>query len=527
MAVLLAVGGLTLATAALARPGGGQSYGGGSRSSGSSGGSRSYSSGSSYSGSSYSGSGTTSGSGGGGLLVLLLVEYPMCGWPLVLGGVGIWLYGRWRRMNEQGSWSTGEPQRRVSSWTPPDDVPQPPPPSKRGRLSLLRTVGPPVAEGQPVEPFDPDFSLVLFEDFVYALYAKVHQARATGVGELAAYVTPQVREALVARGSPQEVSNIVIGAMKYLSVSDILPGSGWVHVKLEFEANYTERTSTGEQAYWVVERFRLKRSTKVRSRPPDKARVLDCPNCGAALSEVRDGVCQHCGQRVDTGAFHWVIDGYEAVRKDARAPQLTGFFEEVGTDLRTLVSGSARGRLDQLAKDDPNFSFPAFEQRVRLTYDVMNDAWTSLQWEKARAFLSDNLYEMQTYWIEAYRKQGLRNQLVEMRVSRVELAKVVRDRHYDAITVRLFASGFDFTETADGRLVGGNKRVRRAYSEYWTFIRGTGVKHAVTTEKKCPNCGGPLQINMAGACEFCQAKVTSGQFDWVLSRIEQDEAYGG
>ncbi len=30
---------------------------------------------------------------------------------------------------------------------------------------------------------------------------------------------------------------------------------------------------------------------------------------------------------------------------------------------------------------------------------------------------------------------------------------------------------------------------------------------------------------MAGICDYCGAKITSGDFDWVLSRIEQDEAY--
>ncbi len=32
---------------------------------------------------------------------------------------------------------------------------------------------------------------------------------------------------------------------------------------------------------------------------------------------------------------------------------------------------------------------------------------------------------------------------------------------------------------------------------------------------------------MAGNCEFCQAHITSGEFDWVLSKIEQDESYLG
>jgi ferredoxin len=30
---------------------------------------------------------------------------------------------------------------------------------------------------------------------------------------------------------------------------------------------------------------------------------------------------------------------------------------------------------------------------------------------------------------------------------------------------------------------------------------------------------------MAGSCTHCHAKITSGEFDWVLSRIEQDESY--
>ena len=36
-----------------------------------------------------------------------------------------------------------------------------------------------------------------------------------------------------------------------------------------------------------------------------------------------------------------------------------------------------------------------------------------------------------------------------------------------------------------------------------------------------------MKITMAGACDYCKAKVTAGEFDWVLSRIEQDDSYTG
>jgi predicted amidophosphoribosyltransferase len=54
-----------------------------------------------------------------------------------------------------------------------------------------------------------------------------------------------------------------------------------------------------------------------------------------------------------------------------------------------------------------------------------------------------------------------------------------------------------------------------------------GTKGTPSAQKLCPQCGAELKINMAGRCEYCQAEVTSGRFDWVLSRIEQDEAYDG
>ena len=36
-----------------------------------------------------------------------------------------------------------------------------------------------------------------------------------------------------------------------------------------------------------------------------------------------------------------------------------------------------------------------------------------------------------------------------------------------------------------------------------------------------------MRVNMAGCREYCRVKVTSGEFDWVLSSIERDESYHG
>jgi hypothetical protein len=116
-----------------------------------------------------------------------------------------------------------------------------------------------------------------------------------------------------------------------------------------------------------------------------------------------------------------------------------------------------------------------------------------------------------------------------MRVTELTLVKAVRDRWYDALTFRIWGAGRDYTvRQATGDVVAGKPRADRFYSEYWTLIRGAGVRGAPRADRACPNCGAPLDnVNMAGICQHCGAEISTGRFDWVLSKIEQDDSYTG
>ena len=109
-----------------------------------------------------------------------------------------------------------------------------------------------------------------------------------------------------------------------------------------------------------------------------------------------------------------------------------------------------------------------------------------------------------------------------------DLVRVTRDKYYDSIVVRVFAESLDYTiEQESGKVVGGSKKSPRGYSEYWTLIRGASVRGTPANPKACPSCAAELAISMGGNCEYCGTHVTAGEFDWVLSKIEQDEAYTG
>jgi len=375
---------------------------------------------------------------------------------------------------------------------------------------------------------DPDFSVVIFEDFLAALYTEAHIARGSQVLErYSPYLRPAARQTLAGLARTP-VTSVIVGAMRpyHFAKND----QARIHrVVMEIESNYTEVVPGGpSQAYYACERWTLARAMGTRSRPPNKARALVCPNCGAPLERTVHGRCMYCSQAVDSGQFDWVVERIEIVSRESRGPMLTGTTEEQGTSSPTVFDSELRQRHEELMRVDPSFTRENVESRVRWIFTTMQQAWSSLEWKRARPCLTDRLWNAQIYWIEAYRQQGLRNITENARINDIELVRVTYDRWYQAITVRIHATGLDYTiSQGDGRVVGGSKSKERPYTEYWTLVRSTARKHGPEGKPCCPACGAPLPGEMAEKCGHCGALIESSVFDWVLSRIEQDEVYGG
>ena len=498
-AAAVAVGAIMLIAAhAHARPGGGSSYGGG----GGGGGGR-------------SGGG---GSGGGGDLLgaLIWFVFSELPWPLKLVVVavivGIWVVNRLRRSGMR-EWSTTADSGPVAPLVQGRDVSNVP---ARRRLEELAR-------------FDPEFSVVLFEDFLYALVSSVHYAAAGRMDRLSAYLTPDVLSALSAM-RVAEVRTVIIGALRFTGVRGMDPGPGQVEVDLEIESNVGMVVTSGapERTSYLMERWTISRRRDARSRSPARARILACPGCGAPLDAVVSGTCTHCRRVVGNGDFDWVVRAAAVVKAEERGPMLTTEVAERGNDLPTVVDPEAQGRWGAIARRDPHFQWQTFSQRVGLVFAEFQAAWTARDLAKMRPFFTDALFDTQRYWVEAYRAQGLRNVTDRARIEGLELARVTSDKWFDAVTVRLRGAGLDYVvRDSDSKVMSGSTHRERRYTEYWTFIRGASRTGPTRTARECPSCGAPLDVGMAGDCRYCRAKVTTGEFDWVLSRIEQDEVYFG
>jgi len=494
---------LWFATDVLARVGGGQSYGGGR------------------------GGGSGGGDGGGlGALIYLLIrfliwltiEHPLIGIPVDIIVISAVIYWFARRSKSPAAVTSSSPVLGLGLG-----------PGRATHTTVQQAFN-------QLRRFDPNFSEIIFTDFCYALYGRAHDARGKGkavLDELSPYLSDNARAALlqVNPAGLKAVQGVLVGAMQVAEVGGLATPT--VDIAIEFESNYTEFTPRqgdprGEMTYYVRERWQLQRKKDVLSPPPEQATALHCPRCGAPLQKDTNGACAFCSTRIESGEFQWYVRTITTLGREARGPLLTSDVPEVGTQYPTVTQPNFPAVRAGFEQNNPSFSWADFQARVRMIFNELQEAWSSLNWERARPHETDNIFQMHRYWIEAYKAQRLRNALDQHQITAMQPVKIKQDAFYQSITLRIFAQGYDYTEDANHRVVAGSKTNLRRWSEYWTFVRNSKAKPAAArADLNCPNCGAPLKVSATGICEFCGGKITSGEFDWVLSKIEQDESYSG
>jgi len=142
------------------------------------------------------------------------------------------------------------------------------------------------------------------------------------------------------------------------------------------------------------------------------------------------------------------------------------YADEAGTGLATIVSPYLDSAADKLCTKDVIESRDGFmdyfaEKIVKPSFIKIYKSWSQMNWQGARHLMTDRIYSVNNRWIEFCRNMGLVNRLEEIEIERIIPAKVSTDLCYQAVTVRIFASCYDYVEDAKGKVIGGSKRKRR------------------------------------------------------------------
>lgn len=480
----------SLAQAAWGRVGGGETFGGGGASPGGGGG---------------------GGDDGGAFLIYLLIrlifEYPAIGIPLALVvGIGYVVMKAGSAGRLQGNLSSQQAREWSASVTP----------ARRSAHQL-----------EALRKEDPNFSTPLFLDFANLLQTRVHSERTGDLASLAGYLDPELRQTLLEEtrtAGVKEIRDVIAGSLR---ITDLTLATNQI-LKVDLEANFTEVGPSGPAPIYSVETWTFVRRRGVLSKGPVEITKLACPSCGNPAEFRADGSCPFCDQVASNGAWAWVLRKIE-VRTRIPRPRmdLRQGGQEVGTDEPTRLQPGFDLRRKEFMVRHPDFSWPSFEARVRHVFSSLQESWSQGRWELARPYETDHLFSNHRFWLEAYAQAGVANRIEGVRIEHVVPVKIETDAWFDSLTVRIWATARDWTEEVKtGRVVAGSREKERRFSEYWTFLRRTGARAGPSRDPAaCPSCGAPLEIGMTGICPYCDSKITSGEFDWVLTRIEQDEAY--
>jgi predicted lipid-binding transport protein (Tim44 family) len=296
-----------------------------------------------------------------------------------------------------------------------------------------------------------------------------------------------------------------------------------VHFDLVYRAKALDDSNTvvddeGEDRSHA-ERWTFTRSASARTALNGGVIASKCPACGAELRLGLDGVCAHCKASVTNGAVDWVVS-------DVQPAIFAGYSVDssLGLAAPTVADGVAT-----ITSADKDFAMPGFEARVKTAFLALQDAWCNQKLDAGRAFMSPGAYFSWSAQLESMASEGRRNVLEHLEVRGIEPVRVIHGRVFDDLTVRITAVAADFDVDGSGKIVFGDRSVR-PFEEDWTFQRSVGVATSNkpgTLENTCPSCGAPVSLTQLGECRYCKAAVTSGKFDWVVSRIGQEDAAGG
>lgn len=377
---------------------------------------------------------------------------------------------------------------------------------------------------------DAGFSIPVFQAYVNLLFSCLHQARGQRLPELiAGRFSPAVVREVEAEPSLLGVSDIVVGSQTVIE-SRVDSQQRLMEIRVGFEACYIEKHHQGTRQLYTQEQWTFCKTTDVPTPAPEMLLRLACPNCGQSTGSGPDGACSSCRQPTNQTRLQWLVTARQVTLKVPKPPLVfegQAHGSETGTGKPTVYPQDFASQKRAFCGRHPDFDWSAFESRAANIFLNLQQAWSTKNFEAARPYEMDTLYDTHRFWIERYRAEGYTNHLTDIQVNDINVCLVEMDAYYERIVVRIFAQMKDWTSDRQGAVVAGDPNLSRKFSEYWTFLRRVGCKATIAVDlQKCPSCGAQLDnVNQNGICLYCQSNITSGNFDWVLSNIDQDETY--
>ncbi len=176
-----------------------------------------------------------------------------------------------------------------------------------------------------------------------------------------------------------------------------------------------------------------------------------------------------------------------------------------------------------------NENIQEFKNKVATAFILIQKSWSQQRLDLMRRFITDGVYQRFNAQFTMMNLLTQKNPITGIEIQNIQVVKVSREGGYDCVDVAITAVAEDqfvCEKFPNLNSPGG----RESFTEYWSFIRREDYKKAtdIFHSELCPKCSAALTDKLleTARCPYCGTYINSGEYDWVLSEITQEEDYG-
>ncbi|HWC37999.1 MAG TPA: TIM44-like domain-containing protein, partial [Acidimicrobiales bacterium] len=187
------------------------------------------------------------------------------------------------------------------------------------------------------------------------------------------------------------------------------------------------------------------------------------------------------------------------------------------------------GGLAEIKAHDPSFDEDAFLATAERCFFAVEEAWSQQRPELSQPVMSDEAWQRQKAEIASYRSSGRRGVLDNLTVAKAVIMAAGSKDGRDEVTVRFRAASANYdVDVTSGKVVHGNHQMA-FWEQEWVFQRSSQASTGSdsTEGNRCPNCGAPLDLDIAGVCKNCKTAVGGSDGRWVVVRADQPQHVPG
>lgn len=198
-----------------------------------------------------------------------------------------------------------------------------------------------------------------------------------------------------------------------------------------------------------------------------------------------------------------------------------------------LKQSELLSKMSILKSNDPLFDENEFLEKVKRTYAKLTFAWISGNMKPARSIVSAGVFGRFRTQLAIMKEDGIVNLMKDWKIRDLKIISVQSSENLFTIDVQLNAEARDVNVQTSLSREEKEKLLNRAdlsqYTEIWSFIRGKNAKtknQSGILFENCPKCGSPSDNSTnVNKCASCGTVYNSGEYDWVLSEITQEEEW--